>query len=493
MSKAYVLAIDQSTQGTKSVLTDEDGRIAARADIPHRQLIHASGWVSHDVQEIYDHLLQSVCAVIERAAIDAKQIRCIGLSNQRETTAAWNRLTGEPICDAIVWQCSRSQSICERIRAQGSAEDVRQKTGIPLSPYFPASKIAWILENVPSAAELMRRGDLCVGTMDTWLIWRMTNRRAYKTDYSNASRTQLMSLADASWSSSMCDIFGLPVSALPEICDSDSVFGWTDLEGILPAAIPICGALGDSHAALLGQGCIDRGMAKATYGTGSSVMMNTGDQPVVSTHGLVTSLAWKRLGKVQYVMEGNINYTGSVISWLKDELGLIASAQETQYAASQSMPDDKTYFVPAFTGLGAPHWRSDATALLCGMSRLTGKNEMIRAALDSIAYQIADVVWAMEKDTGVELRRLKVDGGPTRNAYLMQFESDILRAEIQRSDVEELSAVGAAFLSGISAGLYDERILQRIASSSYQPTMDEETRAKKISGWESAVRLSCAK
>ncbi|MDE7287569.1 MAG: glycerol kinase, partial [Lachnospiraceae bacterium] len=368
----YIVAVDQSTQGTKGLLFDQDGRMLARADRQHKQIINDSGWVEHDLEEILRNTILVCKDVIEKAGIDSRAIEAMGISNQRETSAAWDKETGKPVCNAIVWQCARARQICDAHKKE--AEEIRLKTGLTLSPYFPASKFAWIMRYVPEAGELADQERLALGTVDSWLIYRLSHEKNFKTDYSNASRTQLFHIGKLCWDEEICKSFGVPVQALPEVCMSDSCFGTTDLGGILPKRIPIMGVLGDSHGALFGQNCRKKGELKATYGTGSSVMMNLGDEMVIGSPGVVTSLAWGRKQKIEYVLEGNLNYTGASIRWLKD-ISLISSEKETSWMAQQAYPKDRTYFVPAFTGLGAPYWDAKATGLLTGITRTTGKNE----------------------------------------------------------------------------------------------------------------------
>ena len=345
--------------------------------------------------------------------------------------------------------------------------------------------MAWILQNVPEARTLAEKRQLCLGTVDAWLVWKLTGQ--YKTDYSNASRTQLFNIRTLQWDREICAAFGINADDLPIVTDSDAVFGETDLGGWIPKKIPICGVLGDSHAALFGHGCLEKGMTKATYGTGSSIMMNIGPDFAASKDGLVTSLAWKYKGQVSYVMEGNLNYTGAVITWLKDSLGLIASANETEALAEAAHAADTTCLVPAFTGLGAPYWKSDARAILWGMSRTTGKNEIVRAALDSIAFQIHDVIAAMEKDTGIRLPALRVDGGPTRNRYLMQFQSDILSRPVSCPEAEELSGIGAAMMAGLSCGSYDRSVFHTMGYTAFEPKMKNTERNIKLKTWRTAI------
>ena len=476
----YILSIDQSTSGTKALLLDETGALVGREDLPHEQKINQLGWVSHDPREIYRNTVEAARRVIGSAEIDPASIAAIGISNQRETALVWDRTTGEPVADAVVWQCGRAQAICDRLEAH--AKTVREKTGLRLSPYFPAAKWAWILENTP---EFTGR-DLCAGTIDSWLVFKLTGN--FKTDYSNASRTQLFNINTLAWDPELCALFGIDPGMLPEVCMSDSCFGETDMEGVLPHAIPIYGVLGDSHGALFGQGCVEPGMGKATYGTGSSVMVNIGQRPVFSDKGIVTSLAWGMGGKVNYVLEGNINYTGSVIKWLVDDMKLLSSSKESGAIAAQADPEDGTYLVPAFTGLGAPYWKSDAKAIICGMGRGTGRAEIVKAAEESIGYQIADVVNVMREE-GVTLSELRADGGPTRDKYLMQFQSDILNIPVAVPEREELSGIGAAYCAGIAAGVYPQDIYARAERTVYSPQKDEDWREKRLLGWKNAVNL----
>ncbi len=483
---SYILGIDQSTQGTKAVLVDEDGEIVGRADRSHKQIVNSKGWVSHDLNEIYENVLAASRDVIEKTGVDKSRICAVGISNQRETTAIWNR-KGKPLNEAVVWQCSRAQEMLSVL--QMDEKRVKNITGIPLSPFFPAIKMAWLLKYT-EAVQNCRTEEICLGTIDTWLIYKLTKGREFKTDYSNASRTQLFDIHNLCWSKEMCASFGIPMKSLPQICDSDSAFGETDLGGYLEHPVPIHGVAGDSHAALFGQGCHRSGMIKTTYGTGSSIMMNTGDNCVMSRHGLVTSLAWKVGGKVDYVLEGNINYTGAVITWLKDDLRLISSPQETEEAARNANPEDQTILVPAFSGLSMPYWKSEARAMIWHMSRITGRNEIIKSALESIAFQIEAVLEAMRKDSGMEIRELRVDGGPTKNEYLMQLQSNLSNLKVIPARVEELSALGAAYIAGIGCGLFDQDKLFRVSRGKcFEPLMNAEERKAKWNRWEKAVSM----
>lgn len=486
MSK-YILAVDQSTQGTKGLLFDGEGKMTARADRPHRQIINDKGWVEHDPVEIMKNTLGVCRDVVEKAGVDPADIEAFGISNQRETSLAWNKETGEPVYNAVVWQCARAKDICRRHEEAGEAGIVKRKTGLNLSPYFPASKLQWIMENVPEAKRLADEGKLAAGTIDSWLVYNLTGKKVHKTDYSNASRTQLFNIRTLQWDDELLKSFKIPKNALPEVAMSDSVFGMTDAGGLLPRKVPICGVLGDSHGALFGQNCRKPGEIKATYGTGSSVMMNTGEKMYESDR-IVTSLAWGMNHKVEYVLEGNLNYTGAVISWLKDQVHLIQGAGETGPLAEQANPEDRAYFVPAFTGLGAPYWDSDATGMLTGITRTTGKNEIIKACVECIAYQITDLVDLMRKETGNAVPELHVDGGPTANTYLMQFQSDMTDARVCIPELQELSGMGAAYAAGISAGLYDpDTIFDHVQHTFYEPRMSAGTRTGKYDGWKEAV------
>lgn len=474
----YILGIDQSTSGTKAILFDEDGKINSRYDLPHRQIISEQGWVSHDAQEIYSNLLKCVKGVVDKSRINKSEIVAVGLSNQRETALIWDRKSGVPVNYAVVWQCNRGKDIC--LKLNDYADEIKFKTGLQLSPYFSASKIVWLLENL----NYVNEQNLCAGTMDSFLLFKLTGN--HFTDYSNASRTQLFNIHELKWDKDICKIFGISTDILPIVCESNADFGATDFEGFLDKPIPVLGVMGDSHGALYGQGCVKTGMIKSTYGTGSSIMMNIGSKPVMSKNGLVTSIGYCIDGKVKYVFEGNINYSAAVIKWLVD-LGLIDSSKDSGTVAKTANVEDTTYLVPAFTGLGAPYWISDAKATICGMTRSTGKAEIVRAAEDSIAYQIADVINLMLNETGIKIKELRVDGGATKDSYLMQFQSDILDVPVSVPSAEELSAIGPAYAAGIKAGLYSEDVFNTLNRTTYKPLMKREVREQKYLGWKEAV------
>ncbi len=488
MTEKYIICIDQSTQGTKIMLFDSEAAMIDRIDQPHEQIVNEFGWVSHNPEEIYQNTINLIKQVIEKHEISNENIAGISISNQRETCVLWEKETGTAMDLAIVWQCARAEQICRRKRIVENAELIRKKTGLPLSPYFPAAKIAWLLENVEGAREKAKKQQICHGTIDSWLIFRLTQGKSYKTDYSNASRTQLFNIFDLKWDEEICEIFGIDSRNLPEVVDSDACFGMTTLEGYLKYPVPIHAVMGDSHAALFGQGCHTRGMIKTTYGTGSSIMMNIGNKPIISSHGVATSLAWAKNGQVEYVLEGNLNYAGAVITWLKDNMKIISSPSETTKLAIEALKNDSLYLVPAFTGLGAPYWDSKAKASIVGMDRTTGKNEIVRAALECIAYQIMDIIRAMEEDSGILVKEIRVDGGPTRNSYLMQFQSDILDAIVQVPKREELSGTGVAYMAGLALGIWDETVFYKVKYKPYYSTMEQGIRLSKIAGWKNAVK-----
>ena len=482
MKTSYILAIDQSTSGTKAILFDDEGSPAGRYDLPHVQKVDGQGWVSHDPEEIYANTIGAVKGVVDKSGVKKSAIAGAGISNQRETALVWDKVSGAPVMDAVVWQCNRGQEICDRLAQAGYKKNILAATGLPLSPYFSAAKIAWVLEHAG-----LPQNNLCAGTIDSWLIYKLTGGRNFATDYSNASRTQLFSIGSLRWDEDICGIFNIAPSILPEVCDSNSFFGETDFGGFFDNPIPIHGVLGDSHAALFGQGCNRAGMAKATYGTGSSVMMNIGQAPVSSSKGLAVSLGWRMDGRADYVLEGNINYSCAVIKWLTDSLGLLASDRDAGAVASAANPADSTYLVPAFSGLGAPHWKPEARALICGMTRTTGKAEIVRAAEECIAYQIADVVDAMLDDSGFPLSELRADGGAAKDSFLMQFQSDILNIPVAAASMGDLSAFGAAAAAGIALGVYPLEITEKCIRSGYSPVMDPDTRERKRAGWRRAL------
>ncbi len=477
----YVLGIDQSTQGTKLVLFDEEGSITARVDRAHDQIINDKGWVSHDMQQVWNNILDALRELVSDYDLNGEnRIAAVGISNQRETTVAWGA-DGTPLCPAIVWQCGRAADIAAE--QEPMSQEIYDRTGLTLSPFYPAAKMAWLLRDFEAQGKdpAAMCGSLHLGTVDSYLIYRMTKGACFGTDASNASRTQLMHLETLSWDPVILDAFGIQEWMLPEILDSDSNFGTTDFDGILAEKIPVAAALGDSHAALFGHGCHKPGMTKTTYGTGSSIMSNTGSE-LRRIEGLSSCVAYRAFGQTAYCVEGNINYTGAVISWLKNDVHLIDSVSELEPLIREANPEDEAVLVPAFTGLSAPWWAPDARAALMNMSRTTGRAEIAKAATESIAMQITDI---LERIAPSELR---VDGGPTKNAWLMQFQADMAGCRIRVPAHEELSAMGAAFLAGISTGVYDaDRLFAEQHYTDYTPGMEEEKVQHKRQIWKDAV------
>lgn len=490
MEKTVVMALDQGTTSSRAILFDGDGKIRGTAQKEFTQIYPRAGWVEQDPMEIWATQMGVAREVLELTGTSPHKVAALGITNQRETTVVWEKATGKPIYNAIVWQCRRTAGRCDALKAQGLEELFRQKTGLLLDAYFSATKLAWILDEVPGARDRASRGELLFGTIDTWLIYNLTRGKVHVTDYSNASRTMLFNIHELQWDEEILAILDIPLAMLPQVKDSSAVYGVTD-EGMFGGAlIPIAGAAGDQQAALFGQACFTRGMAKNTYGTGCFLLMNTGEAPVVSEHGLLTTIAWGLQGRITYALEGSIFMGGASVQWLRDELRLIGSAQETE-AIAQSVPDTNgIVVVPAFTGLGAPYWDMYARGLIIGLTRGVRREHLVRATLESIAYQTKDVLNAMEKDSGIRLSLLKVDGGASRNNFLMQFQADILKVTVQRPDITETTALGAAYLAGLAVGFYpsleaiqDDWIIDR----EFVPTYDQAAIDKEYRRWQKAV------
>lgn len=484
-----ILSIDQSTQGTKGLVWAPDGTLLGREDMPHEQLIDAHGWVSHDLDEIWKNVKRVVTGALKKANAAPEMVAVIGISNQRETACCWDRRTGRPLCKAIVWQCARAAQITARMKNDGWAAIARKKTGLPLSPYFSAPKYRWMLEHEPAVAEARRNGTLCCGTVDSYLLFRMTEGHRYQTDYSNASRTGLLNLDTLKWDAELTEAYGLAPENLPLVTMSDGDFGMTTLDGLFSPPVPIRGVLGDSHAALLAQKCTLPYMAKVTYGTGSSIMMNAGTVRPMSADGVVTSLAWGINGRVDYCMEGNINDTGSVITWLTKQIKLLSKASEAGKIAASMKDNGGVYLVPAFSGLGAPYFDDTARAAILGMGRGTTPKHLVRAAEECIAYQIHDAVRAIEHSSGHKLKLICADGGATHDAFLMQFQADILHMPLRVNKTEELSGAGAAYCAALSAGISDEAgLFSALCWTQIMPDMEEEKRVAALEGWKNALR-----
>jgi glycerol kinase len=487
----YTLAIDQSTSATKAMLFDANAALVSRVSLAHEQFYPRPGWVEHDPVEILENTYQVVQKLLEERQITPSDIVSLALTNQRETVVVWDKSTGKPVYNAIVWQCNRGAAICEEIIAQGKASLVKEKTGLIINPYFSASGVKWIIDNVVETgyAPSLPDDNLLIGTIDTWLIWNFTGGKVHATDYTNASRTLLFNIHTLDWDDELLELFSVNRSMLPEVHPCDHIFGTTTLNGLLPE-IPIAGVLGDSHGALAGQMCFAPGMGKVTYGTGSSLMINIGEEVLEAPEGLVTSVAFSALGQTYYAFEGNIHCTGATIQWLKNNLQLIASAQESEALATAVEDNCGVYFVPAFAGLGAPWWNNEAKALICGMTGGTTKAHIVRAALESIAYQIKDLI-DLVRNAGVALQELRVDGGPVKNNFLMQFQADMLQAPVNRSPIEEASALGAVLMNDIALKTrhsWDELARLRKEENRIYPQMDIKKTKSLHQAWIAAVK-----
>lgn len=482
----YIISLDQGTTSSRAVLFDEQGVIRGIAQQEFRQIFPRSGWVEHDAMEIYGTQRGVLERVIAEHHVDASSIVALGITNQRETTVIWDRETGLPIYNAIVWQDKRTADLCEQLKRDGLEPHVRERTGLVIDSYFSATKIRWLLDNVPGARDKARQGRLAVGTIDTWLIWNLTKGRAHVTDYTNASRTMLFDIHTLSWDKALLDALDIPEQLLPEVKPSAASFGVCDIDGV---SIPIAGVAGDQQAALFGQACFEPGMTKNTYGTGCFMLMNTGNKFQASKHGLITTIAWGIDGRVEYALEGSVFIAGAAIQWLRDAMHLIDQSKDSEYFAAKALGSNEVYVVPAFAGLGAPYWDMYARGAIFGLTRDTGKDHIIKATLESLAYQTKDIVHAMEEDAGIKLATLKVDGGASANNVLMQFQADILGSAVERPEVIESTALGAAYLAGMHVGMWRQQdiIANRRIQRRFEPTMDDDTRTRLYKGWKKAV------
>ena len=487
----YILALDQGTTSSRAIVFDKHGQIIGKAQQEFEQIYPKAGWVEHRPQDIYGSQIAVMTEAIVQADIAVEDILSIGITNQRETTFVWDRKTGQPVYNAIVWQCRRTAGYCEELKEKGLSQMIYDKTGLVLDAYFSATKIKWILDNVPGARERAEKGDLIFGTVDTFIMWKLSNGRIFATDYTNASRTMLYNIHTLDWDDELLQLFGIPRSMLPEVCPSGHNYGCTD-ETFIGREVPICGVVGDQQSALFGHLCVNKGDIKNTYGTGCFLLMNTGDQAVASKNGLVTTLAACTDGnKPQYILEGSVFIGGAINQWLRDEMRMIRSAPETETYAKRVPDTNGVYIVPAFTGLGAPYWDAEARGTVVGITRGTNKDHFVRAALEAIDYQVYDLVTAMKKDSGAEITSLRVEGGASANNFLMQFQSDILGAEVIRPKVVEVTALGAAYLAGLMMGYWAdiEDIRTNIAVDKvFKPKMTAERRAELVDGWNHAVR-----
>ncbi|MEF3306739.1 glycerol kinase GlpK [Paenibacillus sp. GYB003] len=485
--KRYVMALDQGTTSCRAIVFGRDGKVEALAQREFRQFFPRAGWVEHDANEIWSTQRQ---VMLEAASgIDPADIAAIGITNQRETTVVWDRATGDPLHPAIVWQCRRTSELCEQLKREGWDHTIRMKTGLVTDPYFSGTKLKWILDHVPGVREKAEAGEALFGTIDSWLVWKLTEGRVHVTDVSNASRTMLFNIHTLEWDKDILAKFGIPEAMLPEVKPSSHVYGETALLGG-SAAVPIAGAAGDQQAALFGQGCYEAGMAKNTYGTGCFLLKNTGTKPIASQNGLLTTIAWGLDGETTYALEGSVFTAGSAVQWLRDGLRIIDDASETEALSLSVEHTEGVYVVPAFTGLGTPYWNADARGMITGLTRGSGKAHIVRATLESIAYQTMDVLRVMEKESGIRLNELRVDGGATKNGFLMQFQADMLGVRVTRPKVQETTAQGAAYLAGLAVGFWsgkDELKALWEKDRQFEPAMPEETRNRHYAGWLRAV------
>ena len=485
----YIMALDAGTTSNRCILFDKAGNICSMAQKEFTQIFPKPGWVEHDADEIFATQLEVARLAMQNVNATPADIAAIGISNQRETTIVWNKNTGRPICNAIVWQCRRTADYCDQLKDQGLTDTIREKTGLVIDPYFSGTKIRWILQNVDGAKAMAEKGELLFGTVETWLIWKLSGGKIHVTDYSNASRTMLFNINTLHWDKEILDLMEIPESLLPTAVPSSALYGYTEAS-FFGAPIPICGAAGDQQAALFGQACFEAGQSKCTYGTGAFLLMNTGDKPILSKNQLVTTIAWGLNGKVNYALEGSIFVAGAAIQWLRDELKFIDSASDSEYMARKVPDTNGCYVVPAFAGLGAPYWDAYARGVITGLTRGTNKNHIIRATLDSIVYQVSDVLRAMEADSGISLEGLKVDGGAAANNYLMQTQADISNAPVLRPKCVETTATGAAYLAGLAVGFWKD--LADIKANwavdrEFSPTLSPSARNERLAGWERAV------
>ena len=493
MAKKYVLALDQGTSSSRAILFDAAGRSVASAQREFTQIFPQPGWVEHNAEEIWSTQIGTAAEALARAGVNPEDVAAIGIANQRETTVVWDVETGKPICNAIVWQCRRTTGICERLKEAGWENTVRDKTGLVIDAYFSGPKLQWILDNVSGARARAEAGKLRFGTVDSWLIWKLTGGRVHVTDVTNASRTMLFNIHTLQWDEELLGAMDIPAAMLPQVGMSSEIYGMTDRQIFFGAEVPIAGAAGDQQAALFGQACFEPGTAKNTYGTGCFMLMNTGRTAVASRHGLLTTIALGINGATEYALEGSIFVAGAAIQWLRDGLKLIESSADSEYFAAKVPDAGGVYVVPAFVGMGAPYWNMKARGAIFGLTRGAGKSHLVRATLESLAYQTKDVLAAMEADSGISLRSLKVDGGATANDLLMQFQADILGTTVERPVITETTAMGAAYLAGLATGFWgnrDELKRQWRMDRRFEPSMEAEVRERLYRGWKKAVQRS---
>jgi len=493
MENKYILALDQGTTSSRAIIFDHDGKIVNSAQREFKQYFPQPGWVEHDANEIWGSILAVMAEALGTADIKPEQIAGIGITNQRETTVVWNKETGKPVYHALVWQSRQTSGICDDLKEQGLNQKFRDKTGLLIDAYFSGTKVKWILDNVEGAREQAENGELLFGTIDTWLVWKLSGGKTHITDYTNASRTLMYNIYEQKWDEELLDILGVPASMLPEVRQSSEVYDKTVPYHFFGYEVPIAGIAGDQQAALFGQTCFEEGEGKNTYGTGCFMLMNTGEKAVSSDHGLLTTIAWGVDGKVEYALEGSIFVAGSAIQWLRDGLRMLKHAKDSEGYATKVDSTDGVYVVPAFVGLGAPYWDSDVRGAIFGLTRGTDKEHFVRATLESLAYQTRDVLTAMEQDSGIELKTLRVDGGAVANNFLMQFQSDILGVPVDRPEINETTALGAAYLAGLAVGYWKDKAeikKQWKLDHQFKPEMKEDDREQRYAGWQKAVEAT---
>ena len=493
MEKKYIMSLDQGTTSSRAILFDKEGNIVSSSQKEFTQYYPKPGWVEHNAMEIWGSQSGVMREVIETNSIRPEEVAAIGITNQRETTVVWDKHTGKPVYNAIVWQCRRTSAICDKLKKDGYDTKIKEKTGLLMDAYFSGTKINWILDNVQGAREKAENGDLLFGTIDTWLIWNLTRGKVHVTDYSNAARTMLYNIKELKWDDEILELLDIPKSMLPEVKPSSCVYGYTDEAMLAGAQIPISGCAGDQQSALFGQTCFEEGSAKNTYGTGCFMLMNTGEKMVESKNGLLTTIAWGVDGKVEYALEGSIFIGGAAIQWLRDELKILYNAKQSEFYAKSVEDTNGVYVVPAFAGLGAPYWDMYARGSVMGLTRGANREHLVRATLESIAYQVKDILEAMQEDSGIKLKGLKVDGGASANNFLMQFQSDILDVNINRPKIVETTALGAAYLAGLAVGFYENKDDIKnswIIDQEFAPNMSEDKRKVLYKGWKRAVERS---
>lgn len=490
----YILALDQGTTSSRAIVFDKHSNIISTAQKEFTQYFPQPGYVEHDPNEIWLSILAVIAGVFQNHTVQPSQIKAIGITNQRETTIVWDKITGIPVYNAIVWQSRQSAAICDELKARGLSELIRNKTGLVIDAYFSATKLKWILDQVPGARERAEKGELLFGTIDTWLIWKLTGNKVHATDYSNASRTMMYNIHELCWDKEILEILDIPINMLPKVMDSSGFFGKTAPYHFFNYEVPITGVAGDQQAALFGQACFTQGMAKNTYGTGCFLLMNTGNKAMVSSHGLLTTIAWGLEGKITYALEGSVFVAGSAIQWIRDGLGLITTASESEKSAQAVESSEGVYVVPAFVGLGAPYWDDKARGAIFGLTRGTTRDHLIRATLESMCYQTKDILTAMEKDSNTKLTSLRVDGGAVANNFLMQFQSDLLQTSVIRNDINETTALGAAYLAGLAVGYWinkEDVEANNKVDRIFSPVLDDTEVKVLYEGWLKAVQSTC--